>query len=61
MKVICTLDYVDGSKSKSRTMSVEQINTSFLLLTLMSKGVAGITITNVHRLDKLSDMLKEDT
>lgn len=59
MKVICTLDYVDGSKGKSREMYIDQIDTSFLLMNLMSQSVAGLTITRVYRLDKLSDMMKE--
>jgi len=61
MKVICTLDYIDGRKSKTRTLDIEQVDTSFLRLTMMQQGVAGITITNVHRLEKLAKALDETT
>lgn len=59
MKVIATLDYIDGAESKSKLVYLDELNTTYLRLKLMEPGVASITITRADLLKKL-DALKGD-
>jgi len=54
MKVIATLDYIDGSKSKSRRVYLDQLDTTYLRLKLCEPGVASITITRADLLTQLN-------
>jgi hypothetical protein len=53
MKIIVTLDYWDGAKSKSKTMYAEDLTGNLIALTLIGKGVAGMTITNADSLKSI--------
>lgn len=52
MKITVTLDYLDGSKSKSVDMYADEFNGAFLVMRLATPGVAGITITTKEVLRK---------
>lgn len=56
MKVIVTLDYWDGSRSRSKVVYLDQLDTTFLKLKLTEEGVASVTITNATKLGKIADM-----
>lgn len=60
MKIILTLDYWDGSKSKSKTMYAEDLTGNLIALTLMGKGVAGMTITNADSLKNIVRHMKPE-
>lgn len=53
MKIQVTLDYIDGSKSKSADLWQDEFNTQWLLMRLSEPGVAGITITRKDILRKM--------
>lgn len=53
MKVIATLDYIDGKDSRSKLIHLDELNTTYLRLRLMEPGVASITITRADLLNKL--------
>lgn len=52
MKIQVTLDFVDGSKSKTADLWQDEFNTQWLLMRLSEPGVAGITITRKDVLNK---------
>jgi len=60
MKVLVTLDFVDGARSKTSEVYLDVIDTSFMRMTLMQQGVCGITITRCDRLAKVAQQLKGD-
>ncbi len=55
MKITITLDYWNGTLSRSKTIDEEQLTSHAIITALLQSGVAGITITK-H--DKLSNVLK---
>lgn len=57
MKIQVTLDFVDGSESKTLDCWQDEFNTQWLLFRLSEPGVAGITIT---RKDVLKKYLKHE-
>jgi hypothetical protein len=60
MKVQVTLDFYDGSKSKSKIVQLDSIETTFLKLTLMNKDICGMSITKVESLHKIMDKTNEN-
>jgi len=60
MKVICTLDYYDGTKSKiSKPVELDSINTMSLRLTLCEAGVCSLTITRLDGLPRIMEEMKK--
>ena len=59
MKILLTLDFWDGTLSKSKTMYSEDLNSSLISFELMRKGVAGITITNANSLKTIIKELNQ--
>lgn len=56
MKVTITLDYWDGSKSKTKDVSgLEDVAAiaNQIAFTMMESGVASVTITKVPSIDKM--------
>ena len=58
MKVIVTLDYYDGSQSKSKLVQLDSLDITFLKLTLMNKDVCGMTVTKLENLSRIMDKTK---
>ncbi len=53
MKVEITLDFWDGSQSKTVTRSLDGTNITDLMFKLMSANVAGCTITKLIKVEKM--------
>lgn len=59
VKASITLDFYDGSQSKSKEVFLEEVSMHDLIFMMMKAGVAGITITKIERLDKMLSHMKE--
>lgn len=53
MKVLATLDYIDGAQSKTKLVHLDELNTTYLRLKLLEPGVASVTITRADLMQKL--------
>ena len=53
MKVLATVDYIDGSESRTKLVHLDELNTMYLRLKLVEPGVASITITRADLLSML--------
>lgn len=53
MKVLVTLDRLDGTKSQVRELDLEQVSGSQLSFMMMEAQVAGITITKSDLLTRI--------
>jgi hypothetical protein len=59
MKITLTLDYWNGTLSKSKVMDAEDITSHKIIFALLESGVAGITITKVDNLFKVIEHLNK--
>ena len=60
MKVIVSLDMMDGSQSKFRECDSEELPVRDLMWQMMTRDVVGFTVTKLVRLPKMMEMLNEE-
>ena len=58
MKAEVTLDYYDGSKGKSKTISLDGFGLSQLSFSMMHGSVCGCTITKIEPLEKAVNKMR---
>jgi hypothetical protein len=60
MKIMLTLDYWNGSLSKSKIIDEEQLTSHAIITALLQSGVAGITITKCDSIKKTIEHLNKN-
>ena len=60
MEAEVTLDYFDGSKSKSRTIRLDGFGLQELAFAMMSGKVCGCTITKIVHIEKAIKKMREN-